>query len=67
MTEVTPIKTDAQVAIEKAEQEIADEKMADAVGKLKTKLRDRNAATVVLENLEREIEELKLAIEQGNA
>ena len=60
-------KTDAKAAIAKAEQEIVEEQMANAVGKLKTKLRDRNAAAVVIENIDREITDLKEAIEQGNA
>lgn len=66
--EVTEIhNTDAKAAIAKARQEIVDEQMADAVGKLKTKLRDRNAAAVVLDNIDREITDLEEAIEQGNS
>ena len=68
MGDVTEIyKTDAKKAIAKAEEEIQEEQMASAVGKLKTKLRDRNAAAVVIENIDREITDLKEAIEQGNA
>ena len=65
--QVASIKTDAQEAIEKARQEVADEKMADAVSKLKNKLRERDAAATVLENIDREIKDLEVAIEQGNA
>lgn len=66
-TELHNSKIDPKAAIAKAKQEIADERMSDAVGKLKTKLRELNSARNVVANIEREIEDLELAIEQGNA
>lgn len=63
--DVTPV-TDATAAIARAEREIAEENMKKAVDRLKYKLREREAARVVLANVEREIADLKLAITQGN-
>ncbi len=56
----------AKEAILKAKQEIAEENLKKAVELLKKKLREREAAQVVLTNIDREISELELKIEQGN-
>ena len=61
-----PAETVAQAAIAKAKQEIADEKMAKDVSRLKAKLRELEAAKVVVANIDREIRDLELAIVQGN-
>ena len=53
-------------AIQRAHNEIAKEKQDDAVKLLKAKLRELDTAKVVVANVEREIEMLELAIEQGN-
>jgi len=63
---VMPAETVAQAAIAKAKQEIADEKMAKDVSRLKAKLRELEAAKVVVANIDREIRDLELAIVQGN-
>ena len=57
----------AKEAITKARNEIAREKFDSAVKKLKTKLRELDAAQIVAANIEREIDDLEQAIEQGNA
>jgi molybdopterin converting factor small subunit len=58
---------DRKAAIAKAQREIQEEAMEGAVKKLKAKYRERNAADTVVANLNREIEDLEEAIEQGNA
>lgn len=63
---MTKIPT-AKEAITKARNEIAKEKFDSSVKKLKAKLRELDAAQVVVANIEREIEDLETAIEQGNA
>jgi hypothetical protein len=65
MTEVANV--DAKAAIARARREIQEEAMKKAVDKLKAKLREREAAATVLANVDREIKDLELAIEQGNA
>lgn len=65
MTEVANV--DAKAAIARARREIQEEAMKKAVDKLKAKLREREVAATVLANVDREIKDLELAIEQGNA
>lgn len=65
MTEVANV--DAKAAIARARREIQEEAMKKAVDKLKAKLRERETAATVLANVDREIKDLELAIEQGNA
>ena len=57
----------AQEALKKAREEIADEDLKDAIKKYKGKLRELQQAKTVVANIEREIKDLELAIEQGNA
>ena len=64
---VTDLKSKGQKAIEKAREEVEAEDMADAVCKLKAKLRERQEAKTVLDNIDREIADLEEAITQGNA
>ncbi len=59
-------KPDGKAAIAKAHTEIAEENQKKAVGMLKKKLRELEAAETVVANCKREIEELELKIEQGN-
>lgn len=59
-------KPDPKAAIAKAHREISEENQAKAVKLLKTKLRELEAAKVVVENVQREIDDLELKIEQGN-
>ena len=59
-------KPDPQAAIAKAHKEVAEELQEKAVKLLKAKLREKAEAQTVLENIDREIEELELRIEQGN-
>ena len=40
--------------------------MKKAVSKLKEKLREKSAAQTIVDNVDREIEDLEKAIEQGN-
>ena len=56
----------AKSAIEKAREEVAEEDQKAAVKLLKQKLRELAAAKVVVRNIEREIEDLEQAIEDGN-
>lgn len=58
---------DGKAAIARAHKEIAEERMELAVKKLKDKLQERNRAQTILDNVDREIADLELAIEQGNA
>lgn len=58
--------TDAKAAIARAKREIQEENMKRGVEQLKVKLRERDRAQTVLENINREITELELKIEQGN-
>lgn len=53
-------------AREQAEAEVAAEKRKEDVSKLKDLFRKRDSAKTILENIEREIEDLSEAIEQGN-
>lgn len=59
--------TIAQEALKQAREEIADEDLKTAVKKYKAKLRELKQAEQVVANIRREIEDLELAIEQGNA
>lgn len=52
--------------LDKAKEEIAKEEVARAVTLYKAKLKERNAAKTVLDNIDREIQDLELKIEQGN-
>jgi hypothetical protein len=58
---------DRRSAIAKARREIQEEEMEKAVKKLKTKYRELSTAETVVANIQREIEDLEEAIEQGNA
>lgn len=64
--QITNASTDAKAAIARAKREIAEENMKKGVEQLKTKLRERDRAKTVLDNIEREIKDLELSIEQGN-
>jgi hypothetical protein len=66
MTTTDVQKPDPKAAIAKAHREIAEENQSKAVKMLKIKLRELEAAKVVVENVTREISELELKIEQGN-
>lgn len=55
-----------KAAIIQARNEIAKEERDKAVKLLKDKYREQRAAEVALENINREIEDLEKAIEQGN-
>lgn len=55
-----------QAVIARARKEVQEERMEAAVQKLKVKYRERAAAKTVLDNLDREIEDLEASIEQGN-
>ena len=59
-------KADPKAAIAAAHREIAEENQKKAVGMLKKKLRELEAAKVIVENVTREIADLELKIEQGN-
>lgn len=64
--QVTPAAVDPKAAIARAKREIAEENMKKGVEQLKAKLRERDRAKTVLDNIEREIKDLELSIEQGN-
>jgi len=56
-----------KAAIARARQEVDEEKMTKSVAALKAKLKELDAAKTVVANIEREIADLELRIEQGNA
>lgn len=56
----------AKTAIQRARNEVAEERMADSVRKLKKLLIAEADAETVLENIRREIADLEESIEQGN-
>ncbi len=56
----------SNAAITRARNEVAEENQKKSVELLKVKLRALAAAETVVANIGREIEELELAIEQGN-
>lgn len=66
VTELPSSGNEAALAIAQAEREIAQEKMKKGIERLKVKLRERDSAKAVLDNVNREIEDLKLQIEHGN-
>lgn len=66
VTDIEPAVLDPKNAIETAEREFAQENMRQGVERLKTKLRERARAKAILDNIDREIADLKTAIEQGN-
>lgn len=66
VTNLTVEKSAGQLAREKAAAEIAAEKLSKAVGVYKCKLRERDAAKAVYDNINRELTDLELAIDQGN-
>jgi len=66
VNETVEPKLDAKAAIARAKREVQEENMKKAVETLKGKLRERDRAATVLENIDREISELELKIEQGN-
>ena len=57
----------SNAAITRARNEVAEENTKKSVELLKIKLRALTAAETVVGNITREITELELAIEQGNA
>jgi len=63
---MTDIVVDAKAAIARARREVQEDLMKKAVDKLKAKLKERDTASTVLANIDREIKDLELAIEQGN-
>jgi hypothetical protein len=66
MTDIEPAVSPGKAARLQAEKEINDENLAKAVAILKEKYRERQEATTVLANVNREIDELELAVDQGN-
>jgi hypothetical protein len=56
----------SNAAITRARNEVAEENTKKSVELLKVKLRALSAAETVVANIQREIEDLELAIEQGN-
>ena len=62
---VENLKTE-KTALQLAEEEIAKEKKDKAVLMLKEKLRERDKAKLMLENIEREIQDLNEQIKQGD-
>lgn len=66
VTNLTVEKSPGQLAREKAAAEIAAEKLSKAVEVYKRKLRERDGAQSVLDNINRELKDLELAIDQGN-
>jgi hypothetical protein len=60
------MKLDSKAAIAKARREIQEEAMELAVKKLKAKYREREQAQVILDNIDREIEDLEASVEDGN-
>lgn len=56
----------AAAALIKAKEEIAVEQLAKGVLAFKVKLRALEAAKLVVENLERELQDLETKIAQGN-
>lgn len=67
VSEIGNSKTPAQTAVAKAKAEIVEENLRKGVELLKNKLRERDRASTVLANIDREIAELEVKIEQGNA
>ena len=63
---VTSLKSKGQKAIDLAIEEVENEDISKAVTQLKAKLRELKEAQTVVANIEREIEDLKEAITQGN-
>jgi hypothetical protein len=59
-------KADAKAAIAAAKREIQEEDQKKAVKLLKDKYRERSAAQTIVDNIDREIEDLELKIEHGN-
>lgn len=63
---VTTIGNNPKSAIEAARREVAEEELRKGVEQLKTKLRERARAQTVLDNIDREIQEIEIKIAQGN-
>lgn len=51
---------------QQAEEEVKQERAGEAKKKLKAKLQERDKAQTVLDNINRELEDLAVQIEQGN-
>jgi flavodoxin len=62
MENVTPMNKLVANVIEEAEQEIYEEMLKKAKSKLKDKLREQKKAQLILNNINREIEEIKLEL-----
>lgn len=62
MTDPTPMNKLVDKVIKEAEDEIYEEMVKIAKGKLKNKLREQKKAQLLLNNINREIEEIKLEI-----
>ena len=67
MTNINQNKSIGQQAVAAAKAEILKEKTAKAVEILKKLYRQKEAAQVALDNIDREIADAEEAIEQGNA
>jgi hypothetical protein len=63
---MTELKQVENSILDQAKAEIAKEEVKRAVSLYKAKLKERNAAKTVLDNIDREIADLELKIEQGN-
>jgi len=63
---MTDLKQVENSILDQAKAEIAKEEVTRAVKLYKGKLKERNAAQTVLDNIDREIADLELKIEQGN-
>ena len=66
MSSVTQFPNAARDALTKAKQEIAEESLKTAVEQFKRKLREREAAAVILANIDRELADLEQSTLQGN-
>lgn len=55
-----------KTALEIAKKEFADEQREEAVKQLKVKLKELGKAKLIVENIERELEDLSARIEQGD-
>jgi len=51
---------------QQAEEEVKQERAGEAKKKLKAKLQERDKAQTILDNINRELEDLAVQIEQGN-
>jgi len=63
---MTKLKQVGNSILDQAKEEIAEEETKRAISLYKSKLKERNSAQTVLDNIDREIEDLELKIKQGN-